>query len=144
MITLFKAILLVALAVLAYLALFQLRGRWLQRALGIALGLLLAAFIVVPEMANAASQLVGVGRGADLVFYLSHILGAYFAIRIFQRQVRLEEQLTDLVRAISHLEARAPDGAETGGSTRLRIFSTHAAGDQANGIKEIQRQARSA
>ena len=144
MIVLFKAVLLVALAVLAYLALFQVRGRWLQRALGIALGLMLAAFIIVPDLATKTANLVGVGRGADLIFYFSHVLGAYFAIRIFQRQVRQEEQLTELVRALSHLEARVPEGAQTGGSTRLRIFSTHPAADQTSNVKEIQRQSRSA
>lgn len=144
MITFFKAILLVALAVLAYLALFQLRGRWLQRTLGIALALLLASFIIMPDLATKTANLVGVGRGADLIFYLSHVLGAYFAIRIFRRQVRQEEQLTELVRALAYLEARVPEGAQTGGSTRLRVFSTQPAADQANGVKETQRRSRSA
>ena len=140
MIVLFKAVLLAALMVLAYLALFQFRGRWLPQALGIAFGVLLATFIIMPELATKAANLVGIGRGADLVFYLSHALGAYLAIRIFQRQVRLEGQVTELVRALSHLGARVPDGAPTGDGTRRRIFSTH----PAHCVEESHRESGSA
>lgn len=123
MIVLFKAMLLGALALLAYLALFQIRARWFQRVLGLVLGVVVATFIIAPDLATHAGNLVGVGRGADLVFYLSHVLGAYFAIRIYQRQIRLEDQLTTLVRALAHFDARTPANAEGRVPSGLRIFS---------------------
>src|SRR4051812_42850414 len=99
MLILFKAGLLVCLVVLGYLALFQIRRRLFHRVLGLLLAGVLAAFIISPQLSTEISSLLGIGRGVDLIFYLSHLLGAYLAIRIFQRQMRLEEQLTRLVRS---------------------------------------------
>jgi small membrane protein len=141
---LFKILLFAALVVLGYLALFQLRQRVIQRVMGLVLAAVLGAFILVPDLSNAASRMLGIGRGADLVFYLSHVLGAYLIIRIFQRQLRLEESLTQLVRALAQAQARTPAVAEAEPSSRLKIFSKEHAGDEADRAQRLERQSRPA
>jgi hypothetical protein len=60
----------------------------------------IGALVVVwiPETASRAAQLFGVGRGADLVVYLGLVLLFVLVFLLHVSHVRLERQLTDLVR----------------------------------------------
>lgn len=70
----------------------------------VAIGVL---FILQPELSNKISQKVGVGRGADLVFYISILLFWFIILRLVDRIRRLEQLFTDLVRKESLNEARS-------------------------------------
>jgi len=66
-------------------------------------GLWIAAIVVVlrPEVATFFASMVGVGRGADAVIYVSIIILFYLVFRIFLRLDKLDRDITQLVRKVS-------------------------------------------
>lgn len=73
--------------------------------------LLWLAVLVVfwqPESASYLANLLGIGRGADLIVYLSIIVIFYLLFRIFIRLNKIEEDITKLTRddAINHAKKR--------------------------------------
>ena len=58
-------------------------------------------FILFPESTNVIAHKLGVGRGADLLFYSCILFFAYIAMKLFDRIRRLERQLTELVRQMA-------------------------------------------
>lgn len=55
-------------------------------------------FILQPELTNKIAHYIGVGRGADLVFYTSILLFWYVILRLYARVRKLEERVTTLIR----------------------------------------------
>lgn len=55
-------------------------------------------FVVLPELTNTIAHRLGVGRGADLVFYLSIIIFWFVILKIYARIRRIEKILTKVVR----------------------------------------------
>ena len=56
-----------------------------------------AVVVVYPKTASLIANLLGVGRGADLVIYSSLLLIFYLSFRIFMRLEKMEKQITKLV-----------------------------------------------
>lgn len=54
--------------------------------------------IWIPEIASRAASVFGVGRGSDLVVYLGLPLLFVLVFQLYVSHVRLERQLTELVR----------------------------------------------
>lgn len=69
-----------------------------------------AALVVTwyPNTASILANLVGVGRGADLIVYLGILLLFVLVFQLHVSHVRLERQLTKIVReqALSSLDKR--------------------------------------
>lgn len=57
--------------------------------------------VIVPDSASYLANLVGVGRGSDLVIYLALLLAFYLLFRIFVRLERQERELTKIVRELA-------------------------------------------
>ena len=55
-------------------------------------------FILFPEYTNIIAKKLGVGRGADLLFYSCILFFLFILIKLFARIRRLEKTLTDMVR----------------------------------------------
>lgn len=55
-------------------------------------------FILFPDHTNTIAQKLGVGRGADLLFYCCILLFLFIIVKLFARLRRLEATLTELVR----------------------------------------------
>jgi small membrane protein len=72
-------------------------------------------FVAFPDLASLLANFLGIGRGADLVLYLSilFMFGAFFSV--YLRFRRLEEQITQLVR---HLAIRDADDPRKGELSR--------------------------
>jgi small membrane protein len=71
-----------------------------------------AGVIVVavrPETSSRAAELLGVGRGADLVVYLSVIALFWLVFRLFVRIERMERSITRLIREIGLKDAGLND-----------------------------------
>lgn len=66
-------------------------------------------FILQPELTNKIAHVIGVGRGSDLVFYISILLFWYVILRLYARVRKLEEIITALIRqdAIKNSEKNA-------------------------------------
>lgn len=55
-------------------------------------------FILVPDYTNDIAHRLGVGRGADLLFYICILFFLFIILKLFARIRRLEKTLTDLIR----------------------------------------------
>jgi hypothetical protein len=64
-------------------------------ALAVALSVI---FILRPEVTSKIARMLGVGRGADFIFYLSIMVFWYVVVHLFARIRRLEQMMTELTR----------------------------------------------
>ncbi len=55
-------------------------------------------FILFPNWTNVIANKLGVGRGADLIFYLCILLFYFVLLKLYARMRKLEEQVTTLIR----------------------------------------------
>ena len=62
-----------------------------------------AAVVLVwnPAVTNRVAGILGVGRGADAVFYLSIVVLFYMIFRLYGKLENLEHQLSELVKKIA-------------------------------------------
>jgi len=67
---------------------------------------LIILFALFPELSNRAAHLVGVGRGVDLVFYLSIVVLLFLVFNLYLGQKTTEDQLTIVVRELAISQAR--------------------------------------
>ena len=76
--------------------------RWKKRVLDILLlaFLILAAvvFVVWPDLTQNLAKFLGVGRGADLVFYISILILWFVVLKLYSRVRSLEQKLTETIR----------------------------------------------
>lgn len=80
-----------------------LRGPWMVRCL---VWLSAALAIAFPELPQRAAVAVGITRGADLVLYLFTLAFLGVSFYLYSRFVRLQRQLTEMVRHVALQEAR--------------------------------------
>lgn len=74
--------------------------------------LVLAAGVVLvlwPGLLSWLAALVGIGRGADLLFYLAIVAGVIYVVNEYKRSVQLARANTQLAREIALAEARLVD-----------------------------------
>jgi len=62
--------------------------------------LILAAivFVVWPDLTQNLAKFLGVGRGADLVFYISILIFWFVVLKLYSRVRSLEQKLTETIR----------------------------------------------
>jgi hypothetical protein len=60
-----------------------------------------ATVIAFPESTILVARLLGIGRGVDLVLYVSIILILYLLFRVYVRLEQLDRDLTQIVRALA-------------------------------------------
>jgi len=68
--------------------------------------------VFVPEWSDAIAHAVGVGRGADLIFYCWLVISLIVSINLHVRLRDLQSQITALTRAVA-LQAPAYPPAQT-------------------------------
>jgi hypothetical protein len=87
----------------------------------VALVALSVASILNPELTTRAANLVGVGRGTDLLLYLLTAVFVYVVVGFYLRFKDVERQMTVLARRLALDEAHLRlQGAETEPPTRDR------------------------
>lgn len=57
--------------------------------------------VIFPQVASIVAQLVGVGRGTDLLLYFAIISGLFVAANLYFRSKRQEGQIVALTRALA-------------------------------------------
>lgn len=72
---------------------------------------LLAGVVMVvwPGLLTWLAEFVGIGRGADLLFYLAIVAGLLYVVNEYKRSVQLARANTQLAREIALTEARLCD-----------------------------------
>lgn len=76
------------------------------------IGLLLATgifFVLYPESTNDLAHFLGIGRGADLIFYLAILGFGYVTMLLYSKIKKLEEQLTKIIRKQSLESIKQPE-----------------------------------
>jgi small membrane protein len=70
-------------------------------------GLLAAggAAVIFPDLTQRVANLVGVGRGADLVAYLAIVVVMFVLLHYYTKFVDLQRQVTELTRELAILRA---------------------------------------
>ncbi|MFV2070659.1 MAG: DUF2304 domain-containing protein [Pirellulales bacterium] len=88
------------------------RGPWRQAAVRGAVWTMAAIAIAKPELLQWAARAIGIQRGADLVFYVMALAFVATSFFLYARYIRLQCQITELVRELAILEARRTHGLE--------------------------------
>jgi small membrane protein len=63
--------------------------------------IILIVLTIAPEISSAISQFLGIGRGTDLIIYLSIIVLFYLVYLMYMKMEKLEMNITGLVRNIA-------------------------------------------
>ena len=66
-------------------------------------------FILLPDLTNMIANVLGVGRGADLLYYICILLFSFALLKLYARIRRLEKQFTELVREDALKNAKQTD-----------------------------------
>lgn len=102
----FKYFLVAVLVGFAVYLLLLTRVGWHRKAVILALVGVMLAFALQPEWSNRVAHSVGISRGVDLLFYLSHLMLLFIAFMYFLKFKEMEARLVRLVRQIALENAR--------------------------------------
>lgn len=72
--------------------------------------------ILQPDWTSRVAALVGIGRGADLIFYVSTLFIFFICFNFYIRFRLIEERQTQLVRELALLQPRQEEGAGRSGT----------------------------
>jgi hypothetical protein len=67
----------------------------------VALWLAVILVIFIPNITTVFSQILGIGRGTDLILYVSSIVLFYLVFRLYVKLEGMEKNLSDVVRKIA-------------------------------------------
>lgn len=89
----------------------KLKNRWIDLIVISALIIAGAVFIIFPDLTIIIAHKLGVGRGADLIFYLSILIFWFVVIKLYARIRKLEQIMTDIIRkdALSNISKHEND-----------------------------------
>ena len=87
----------------------------LRRVAGVAVVIAGVGAVLWPSSTTVVANAVGVGRGTDLVLYVSVMVFVYYAVAMSQRVHQLEHHLVELTRALA---LSRPDAPATMGEPR--------------------------
>jgi len=101
---LLSQVLLLGALVLFILYIFRLRTDFLDRIVYLVCAAVGIVLVIDPKLSSDIANLLGIGRGADLLFYLFIIASLFYAVATRLRLRRIERQITQLVRqnALDH------------------------------------------
>jgi hypothetical protein len=108
-------ILIVLLGLGTYVYFNRLRSGLLDRVMVLLFAVGGAAMTIAPDFTTRVANLVGVGRGVDLFFYLSILGLAFMCLLLYSRIRQLESSITELTRALAVKKANDPDEPARGG-----------------------------
>ncbi|MFH1457038.1 MAG: DUF2304 family protein [Patescibacteria group bacterium] len=65
------------------------------------LWLMVSIIVLLPQTTNFFAKILGVGRGTDVVIYLSIVLLFYLVFRMFIKLEKIETDITKIIREIT-------------------------------------------
>lgn len=98
MISFIQVILSVGLLLICFYSYRRLRSSYVD---AILILLFMAAglvFIFFPELSNRVAHFLGVGRGADMIFYISILFFAFLIMKLYAKTRKLEQMITKIIR----------------------------------------------
>ena len=97
----FKYFLVAVLVAFVFYLLLLPRVGYLRKGVILLMVLAMLAFAIQPEWSNDVAHAVGISRGVDLLFYLSHLLLLFIAFMYFLKFKQMEARFTKLVRQLA-------------------------------------------
>jgi len=94
-----QLILLTGVAFISLYFVTRLKKRVLDIIIIVAMIVCAVVFILWPGITNNLAKKLGVGRGADLIFYLSILIFWFVILKLYARIRKLEQQFTDIIRS---------------------------------------------
>src|SRR3954469_3069725 len=102
-------VILIALSILAAITgSIAFRSKLAYRLLAVAFFFLTVGFVLFPDWTSEIARFVGVGRGTDLLLYLTIFAGVHSCLLLYVRTRRVERKLTELVRGLAIKNAQYP------------------------------------
>lgn len=105
----FKYILVAVLIGFAFYLLLLPRSNYVRKGVILVFVLVMLVFAIQPDWSTAVAHAVGISRGVDLLFYLSHLLLLFIAFVYFVKFRKMEMRFTRLVRQLALERARVRD-----------------------------------
>jgi small membrane protein len=93
-----QILLITSIAFVAVYFFIRLRNTILDIVLLLALVAAAVVFVLFPDLTTKIANRLGVGRGADLIFYTSIIIFWFVILKLYARIRRLEQIVTGVVR----------------------------------------------
>jgi len=90
-----------------YWKLFQ--NRFLNRIVLLSAFLIMSFFVIKPSVSTRIANWLGVGRGTDLVLYLSIVILIFVLLMMYSKIKKLEEMITTLLRTKALKESNHSD-----------------------------------
>ncbi len=112
MINIIQLLLLAGILLLAVYAYKKLRSSYLDAILILIFFGTGIFFVIFPDTTMSIAHWMGVGRGVDMLFYLSFLFFTFLIIKLYAKLRKLEEQVTSLVRKESIENAIDNSGKE--------------------------------
>ena len=79
-----------------------------------------AIIIVFPDATSLLAHILGIGRGSDLILYAGLVILFYRVFRIQLALERLDQGITEIVRALALTQMPAPTAADPSQPTPLQ------------------------
>jgi small membrane protein len=93
---------------------FRLRTILTDRIIYLLMGFAGIVLVIHPDLSSRIANRIGIGRGADLIFYMFVVFMLFHYVSVASRFRKIERQLTMIVRKVSI------DNAIVGSSTKSR------------------------
>lgn len=101
-----QGILIACIAATAVLGGALFRAKLIHRLVVIALCFSAIVFVLFPDVTTMIAHSLGVGRGADLLFYVSLMAGGQIVLRLYRKTRDLEKKITEQIRAMALRDAQ--------------------------------------
>lgn len=98
MINTIQVVLASGILVIGYYSYARLRSSYIDAILIFLLMATGLVFVFFPALSTRVANWLGVGRGADMIFYISILFLAFLIMKLYVRTRRLEQTLTKFIR----------------------------------------------
>jgi len=107
--TLIQVVLTAGIIIIAAYMYLRLRNTFLDLILILLFLITGVVFVIFNEITDKMAHFLGIGRGADMIFYLGLLFLFFLMLKLYARLRRVEENLTELVRKKSIEDAEELD-----------------------------------
>jgi len=107
--TLIQVVLTAGIIIIAAYMYLRLRNTFLDLVLILLFLITGVVFVIFNEITDKMAHFLGIGRGADMIFYLGLLFLFFLMLKLYARLRRVEENLTELVRKKSIEDAEELD-----------------------------------
>jgi hypothetical protein len=112
----------VVVAIVLVIAIFMLRSggarhQAIRRIMMMLFVIAATSSVFFPQIWTTMAKLVGIGRGADLLLYLTVLFFLGFVMSTYRRFRHMDSQLTELARQLALSQQSVPGDSSSDGST---------------------------